>query len=276
MGQFNRQLFTLFYSQPLDALDISNLGRSKVKRVMVPFTMADAPLLAHMASIQVSVVLRLNERDYYRDDIGAVVKREVSWRMQHARIEAVICGVEPDNGVNLNYGSPDWDAQKAWKHAAYLGKVIEGLRGTGVKVVSPGWTAQSISEDEIPCPGRATWAEICRHTYDLCDGCGHHEYQYGWRSEVDRLRLKFSLKAAQERWHKPLWVDELGVMTGSQVERMQAYIDVARMLETHPLGQRVEMLAPFVSNGNANGWDAGYLLRDPAAYDMLGAFLQGN
>jgi hypothetical protein len=79
-------------------------------------------------------------------------------------------------------------------------------------------------------------------------------------------------------WHKGLIIDEVGISGGhTQQEKMHAYIDIAQLLLTHrALGSRVDALIPFVSNGdpgNPPSWDRRYLLRDPACYAELGAWM---
>jgi hypothetical protein len=135
---------------------------------------------------------------------------------------------------------------------------------------------RSISEDDPPQPGEATWSEITRLQYDACDGNACHLYTYNWTGPIDELRVKFALQRFATERHKMLWVDELGVNSGTPIERMRAYIDIAQMLVSEPVGRRVTMLCPFVCNGNPGNppsWSPGYVLTDPACYAELGAWL---
>lgn len=60
---------------------------------------------------------------------------------------------------------------------------------------------------------------------------------------------------------------------GTALERMRVCIEVAQLLITHPLGKRIVGFMPFCSNGDGLGWPVGYLMRDPAAYAALGAWM---
>jgi hypothetical protein len=84
--------------------------------------------------------------------------------------------------------------------------------------------------------------------------------------------------------HKPICIDELGVGNASMsdVQKMAAYIAVAEILlsrvdgRQHALGQRCELLCPFVSNGDPGDppqWEPYFLLKDPACYAELGRWM---
>jgi hypothetical protein len=132
---------------------------------------------------------------------------------------------------------------------------------------------RSISEDEPPQPGQYTWAEILRLSYDKAQGNAVHLYTYNWQTLVDIFRVKFAMKHYEGMWHQPVWIDEVNINSGTPVARMNACIAIATMLITHPLGRRVVSFCPFVSNGDGVGWPIGYLMRDPQAYDALGAWM---
>ena len=88
--------------------------------------------------------------------------------------------------------------------------------------------------------------------------------------------MRRHLWVEQGRRHKPLYIDEVGVAgSRSPVDKMQSYLKLATKL-LGPTGERVECLAPFVSNGTGVGWDPKFLLRDPAAYQLVKRFMDGE
>jgi hypothetical protein len=276
-----RDAFTLFWSIQPTEQDWRNLNASKVKRVMLTYDLAlhDRAMLAHLASLQKRVVIRLTEENVF-NIAPAIIRQRLDDIVRTITVDAVILGCEPENGFDMEYGSPNWgnrgDQPWVWHHAARVSLLHEALDGMPFKRVSPGWTMRSISEDEAPQPGVVTWAECTRMAYNKFDGNAAHIYQYGWTSVVDELRFKFALKEAQARHHKPVWIDEVGISSGSDVERMRAYIAIATMLLQHKLGDRVEMLCPFISTGDPGdppAWDGRLLIRDAEAYRLLGAFM---
>jgi hypothetical protein len=277
--------FCLFFSLPLTVKDWDNLDASHAKLVMLPYVYADVPTLIKLNQRGCSVVIRLGEGDYYGGDDPGRVMDMVLYLSQYCPIYCIIVGVEPENGISFKYGAPDWGQLKAYEHRARFDAMRLPLQAQGFKVVSPGWTMRSISEDEPPQPGKTTWREICTlpqtvngvlsYGYDGANGCGVHIYQYGWDGPVDELRLKFAVKDWQSLLHQPLYIDELGI-TGkmSQQEKMAAYTEIADILMTSVLGQRIELITPFVSNGTPNGqWSPGFLLTDPVAYQKLGQWI---
>jgi hypothetical protein len=271
----NKQAFTLDFSLPLTAQNWVDLLNSHVSQVMLALEFADIATLDRLRSMGVRVILRVSEDAYYDDIAPRRIGLQVQAATAHATVVAVIAGCEPDVGVNWRYGAIDWAQAHAYGHARRLDNVRRVLQAQGVRVVSPGWQMRSISEDEPAQPGRQTWAEIVRLTYDQCDGSGVHLYQYGWQGVVDELRVKFALREWQELYHKPLYLDEVGIAgSASPVDKMRAYLSMADMLIAHPLGERIAMFCPFVSNGTPNGqWDEHFLLDDPECYTLLGAWM---
>lgn len=302
-----RQDFCLFFSLALSDADWNNLDLSGVQRVMLPLSLAHArpDILARLAGMGVRLIIRLEE-DYYNDEAPKRVTLQVKDAQRLVPVEAIIVGVEPDNAFNLNYGSPTWGQPHAYEHRAAAWRVFNALvaAGLGMELVSAGHTMHSISEDEVPAPGREAWAEICRPLYSQMDGAGAHIYGYGSDGHyINTVRALFALKAAQERFHKPIWIDEIAFDSGSQVERMDAVLRFARLMERHwngkewiphPLSHRVRMICPFVSNGDPYKRDAqGNILRDaegkplthwkpellinnPQAYELVGRYMAGN
>lgn len=289
---FTKQRFALFFSLPLDNQDWANLAASHVKLAMLMLPFADAATLRRMRDMGIRVVLRVPEESYYEDTAPFRIKSEVMTAMQSCPVEAVLVGNEPDAAQDLGYGSPSFGQPFAYVHRRRFDAVRVALQGVGIKVISPALIMRSISEDEAPAPGQVTWREILclpdtqgKYGYLEADGNGVHIYGYGWDGPVDELRYKFALKIAATLWHKELWIDEVG-MTGkyTQVEKIAAYIDMTEILlsvqnngKQHPLGQRVNLLCPFVSNGTPGdppAWSPGFLIRDPAAYALLGNWMR--
>jgi hypothetical protein len=275
---FTKDKFTLFFSMPLDAQDWANLNASGVKRVMLPFEMATADQIGMFAEAGKRTILRLNEHEYYDDAMPTTIAARLAWyrSMFGDSIEALVCGVEPEHETDLSYDAPTWHQERAREHAHRVDRVRAEVQPLGIKVVSPGWTMRGISETDTLQPGEMAWRELCAPTYHQCDGCGFHLYTYNWLSVVDSLRVYFALQKACVFWHKPIWLIEVGVGSSGPVERMQAYLDIANILldPALPFSKRVEMFCPFVSNGTGEAWDRGYLLKDPACYDLLSHWMR--
>lgn len=288
---FTKQRFALFFSLPLGEQDWANLTVSRVRLVMLMLPFADPGTLARMRDMGIRVVLRVPEDAYYEDGAPERVRAGVLACMQSCPVEAVMVGNEPDAAQDLTYTANTWGQPFAYVHRRRFDAVRRALQGVGIKVISPALIMRSISEDEPPAPGQVTWREILclpdevgEYGYLEADGAGAHVYGYGWEGPVDELRYKFALKHYQTLWHRPLWVDEVGI-TGhrSPVEKMRAYIDMAEILlsqvngRQHALGQRVEFFCPFVSNGEPGfppAWSPRFLLTDPACYTLLGDWMR--
>ena len=283
----NKSDFTLFFSLPLDETDWQNLAASQVKRVMLPFSVATPDTLSRFAQMGLRVVLRVEEGSYGDPSAGGRIAQGVIAARSHAVIDAVIIGTEPDAGPDWTFGSRNWGQERAFAHRSAFDRVRHALQFARIRAISPGWTTRSVTEDDPPQPGRTSWREIMSGPeilqdgtrsfgYQDADGCGVHFYQYRLVSAVDELRFKFYLKEQAELWHKPLWIDEVNIDNGDPLTRMRACIAMADMLVSGPFatGPRVAMFCPFVSNGDAHGWSPGYLMRDPACYTELGAWLR--
>lgn len=279
----------LFFSMPLDAQDWANVQRSTVQEIMIPWRWGAGnetyQVLTEAAKRKLRVILRLTADDMQRAlftltaDLRAVSSLLVP--------SAIILGVEPDAGFKAEWGT-DWGDQAAWGHVARLRAVADALHPFGIPLVSPGHLSRPYTESEPPQPGIMPWREICAPAYngDLKEGRsngiganGVHLYAYSWvpGSFIDRLRLHYQLNLAATLWHQRLWIDEIGVATGTELQRMIAICDMARAIEGEPGGNRVDKLIPFVSNGQSDGsWNPDYVMRDPACYDALAAYLAGH
>lgn len=276
---FTKDKFTLFFSMPPDDVDWANLRASRARRVMLPLWLATPELVERLRQAGVGhVTVRLEESDYYTP---AARSRAIGkcGRLRGTIVATCILGVEPENGIDLSYGSPDWGHARAREHADAVQQMAAMLAGFGWKLVSPGWTARVKSETEI-APGEHAWRELCAPAYQALHGCGVHIYTYQVEGIVDELRLMWLVSKWAGWWHKPIYIDEIGVDKGTQVERMRVYLWVASYLLNPrlPANGRVEMLCPFVSNGdpgdpNSPKWPPGLLLRDPECYRLLGAWM---
>ncbi|HYP39344.1 MAG TPA: hypothetical protein VEX13_03205 [Chloroflexia bacterium] len=277
---FTKDKFTLFWSLPPDELDWQNLRASRARRVMMPFNIAFSrqDVLSRLRQEGRRVVLRIEEHTYSTDGAPAAIRSRFRTMRQLVNIDAVIIGCEPDDLVpSLEYGAPSWGQDHANEHQFRLDRVRAALQPEGVTLVSPGLMMRSISEDDAPQPGKVTWREIIAPAYNKCDGNGVHIYGHKWESFVDALRAKFALKQAMELFHKPLWIDECGFGLGTETTAMNGWISFAGMIMAQPrLAARVEMICPFVSNGDPGDppvWPRRYLVRDTAEYQRLGTFL---
>lgn len=280
-----REDFTIFWSVPPDALDWSNVLTSGVRRVMLPWAFATPTLLAKLRLHGIRAIIRLDESDYYGDNAPTAIRLGLEERVRAGDVEAVVIGVEPENGINMRYGSPSWRHDLAQRHAAATNRVARAISGLGLKVITAGWTMRGVDpQHDPPEPGVTSWREHTAYAYTdvTIAGNGFHLYEYDWiwqadGRNVDFERAQITLRTAQEHFHKPLWIDELGIDHGTPVQRVRAYLDFCRWLLADHLGGRVECVAPFVSNGTPNGhWEAGKLIRDPAAYVLIAEFMAGR
>lgn len=289
---FTKAKFGIFWSLPPATGDWANLTASGVKLVMLPLEFTGAETLLRLAGMGCRVLVRVQEGSYYDDNAPARIRNQILAVRQLCPLEAVIVGNEPDHTLNWEYSSAGWGQEFAYVHRRRFDAVRRALQGAGVNVIAPATIMRSISEDEAPAPGRVTWREIMclpeqfnqEVGYLAADGCGVHLYSYHWDGPVDLLRWLFALKQQAELWHKPLYIDEVGVAdSDSPLDKMRSYINMAEKLlsvrggRQHPLGQRVECLIPFVANGDPGdppAWDPRFLLRDPVAYQELGIWMR--
>lgn len=288
---FTKQKFGVFWSLPPDDLDWSNLATSRVTLVMLMLDHADRPILERLALMGCRVILRVAEGSYYQDEAPTRITARAVWARAICPVEAVIVGNEPENALDLSIGSGTWGQQFAFLHRKRFDLTRIALQSAGVRVISPAYTCRMLTETDKPQPGEQAWWDICtdsqteyteqegQYGYHSANGNGVHVYTHNWLGPVDELRVAFMLQRLQSMWHLPLYVDEVGMNSGPPLDRMRCYIDIGQLLlERHyPYGARVEALIPFVGNGtpgNPPAWSPGYLMRDPAAYAMLGDWMR--
>ncbi|MBF6615075.1 MAG: hypothetical protein IVW55_18385, partial [Chloroflexi bacterium] len=276
---FSKGRFALFWAVLPTQADWDNLDASHVRLVMLTMQVAaHGDVLRGLQSRGIRVVLRLAQGS----DTGKppnVTLTAVRAVAAVVGVEAVIVGCEPDNGFRMDYGSPDWGQSAAYAEGRRVDELRRLLVWAGYRVVSSALTCREISETDV-APGLHTWREIVGPAYQQCDGCAWHLYMYDWAGVVDQIRAMFALSKAVGWWHKPIWIDEIGLPSTrlSDIEQMQAYIDVANMLldSRRAWGTRIEMLCPFISAGDpraGQAWDASLLLKDVEAYRLLGRWM---
>lgn len=284
---FSRDKFGVGWTMPPDAQDWDNLRRSRVKLVQITFNIATEALVSTLANRGITTItVRLNESDYYTSEQRRVSTDRIA-RLMRLGLTHVIIGVEPENAVDMRYGSRTWGQEQAYLHGNATREMYLSLFALGVKTISAGWTVRGWFRnwDEGVQPGVYPWLEETRLAYNDCDYNGAHLYMSDGTTYDIEERARVYLWEEQARRHKPLWIDELGVTpsVGDNVAKMGIYLRFASYLlrtdRRQPLGgagERVEALIPFVSNGNGIGWDPRFILRDPAAYDLLGAWIRGT
>jgi hypothetical protein len=294
---FSKQRWCLFFSMPLDEQDWRNLNVSKVRLVMLPFSLAynHPDLLGHMAALQKRLILRIDEGELYTTD-PYVFRQRLYAMIRSVQVEAVIIGNEPEGGHDMTFSSPNWGQDWAKHHKQVLDEVRVALSNLGAKLISPGWTVGRKREIDPLLPGRIAWRIEVGEEYGRCDGNGGHVYLNEWGGEQglqNEIGYLNQVNNLCEMYHKPVWLDEVGITQGSDLEQMRAYIRMSDMLldRSWEAGSRVELFSPFISNGDpykrdgegnilkdAAGnplwhWNPKYLLRDEGAYSELGRYL---
>jgi hypothetical protein len=237
-------------------------------------------VLAHLAALGKRVIIRLEE-DYYDHDAPQRIRGQVRDAMRLVPVDAIVMGVEPDAPFSLKYGAPSWGQDSARSHANAMAKVRQALADLGPRLISPGWTAGMKHVVDDLYPGKQAWRLECGEAYAECDANGGHVYLHVWRGWQDEFYFINQVNELAQMFHKPLFIDEVGVTDGSDVEQMRAYIRMTQMLEDEhwEAGQRVVGFVPFISTGDPGNppvWNGKYLLKEEAAYQLLGTFMGGN
>jgi hypothetical protein len=271
--------FTLsWFALPTEA-DWRALNVSGVSRVLLSYGIAKyhRDVLAHLAGLGKRVVIRIASADEDTPGACAAVLRSVA---KMVTVDGVILPPnEPDHGHDLTYGSPDWGQAAAYYARSIIDVYRGAIRGVGLQTIAPAMShpPEAISEDGPPLPGRVTWREIVAPSAHLCDGVASHcGYTLGWQSDVDRFRFRYGLKRAAEEAHKPLWIAEATYPTDDDMAQMACAIEQADIIMRHPAGERVRMYAPFINLGDPGdppAWDSRYIIRNEAAYHLLGQWL---
>ncbi|HEX8221695.1 MAG TPA: hypothetical protein VF914_21080 [Chloroflexia bacterium] len=293
--------FCLFFPEPLDETDFKNLEASEVKRVQLFFRAAlNRPeMLKRLKAMGVRVTLRLEEPGqdepveftYYGANAWLWVRSGLLQIGQLVNVEAVIVGNEPEQPYDLSWSSANWGNNpdgkwargKVWHHAFAFEQVRKALADLPVKVVSPGWSCQRMTPNDRPQPGRASWGRSCADAYNGAfitrpeEGeklaTGAHIYVHNWLSDEDINRFKWELANELERCHRVVWINECNSNNGTPLQRMAAVLAMADLVRGHRDGGRVGSFCPFVSNGLGNAYGAGYIMRDPECYKLLGRWL---
>jgi hypothetical protein len=301
---FDISRFGLFFSWILSEADWTNLERSQVRMVMLPWNedISDDATLRRIARLrpggqEVRVVLRI-----FPEELDTHVGT-LQGRMMHVqslcKLEAIQIGNEPDEGIDFSYGGEEWKPERIYKeHLPRLLAIKAALQNHGVQLITPGWWNRPIGEDGPPWPGQIALARDCAPVYNQFDGAGVHIYEGGWPnlpspdparpeyygSWIDWARFGFKVGYYQSLWHKPVWIDEFNVNPGDQKPMPQTYhmaacISAAEaIMRSRKLRPRVEFFAPFVSNGykESFAYPLKYIMDDPECYELVRAFVTRN
>lgn len=286
-----RSYFALFWSLQPSAQDWQNLTVSRVRRLLLPYSLAmhDPALCQELSRREYTYIVRLLGEDY---DVGRqwiCAQNLADLRVLAPGMEAVILGNEPDHGYIWRYGSLDWGHEAAQRHAYTMSAMRRALERVPVPAISAAWTMRGHSMGEaggdLPLPGMISWREHTNYAYTACDGNAAHFYAHDWITQGDGRNAGMERFVRWLAWqqtlhHKPLWLDEVGINSGTQVERMRGYIQMADFLTRGRLGERVELFCPFISVGDPGepdpAWDRRYLITDPRCYELLGEFMEGH
>lgn len=286
----NRATLALFFPEPMDALDRQNLLTSGVRRVQLflDTAVSHPEQLDWLAAQSVKVILRISEPDrgkeassYYNPNTYGDILNRIRTVKEHVGVEAVIIGNEPEHDYDLTWSSLNWGNNpdlwfrapggKASAHAGAVAQLGNAVKALGVGVVSPGWSHKRIRPQQSPQPGRMSWRELTLPAYNACDANGAHLYADDWASPEDENRYLWALGEEIARCHRAVWVNETNVHKGEDAWQMQSVIKMYQLIQSQAWGGRMVSFCPFVSNGNGAAYDPIYIIRDPAAYAMLGA-----
>lgn len=294
------QYLSIFYPAPMDTTDYNNLDRSGVRRIQMFYRTALAlpGQLGELKRRGIRVTLRLEEpgsndpkpTTYYNGQSRMQIRDNLYALSKAVWLEAVIAGNEPEIEYDLTWHSatavgwgntantePLYAGGRLWEHQAAVAVLKSTLSGLPIRVVTPGWSHRRMTPNDPPQPGRATWARGCSEAYGEADCNGAHIYALYWLTEEDRNRFKWALGGELERCHRNVWINECNVGHGTALERMAAVIEMAQIARSHrEFGYRVESFCFFVANGLGVGYSGGFILRDPAAYDLLGTYMRSE
>lgn len=290
-----RATFSLFFPEPMDGIDRTNLVVSGVQRVQMFFLTAYAlkDQLRWLQSQGIRVTLRLDEpnkddaegiaRSYYNTATHGEIKRKLAEMKGLVTVEAVICGNEPEIEYDLTRGSPNWGNNpepnfplgKAFHHQYALGQLRSMLDGSGTTLVAPGWSHKRIVPRQPPQPGRSVWERICAIEYNKCAAGGSHLYAFGWESAEDENRYLWAAGIDLGRVQTAMHINETNVDSKrlTPVDRMRAVLAMYELLSAQPWSDAITSFAFFVSNGRAGQEWSHMIIRDPQAYQLLGAWL---
>lgn len=295
--------------------DWHNLDRSLVRQVMYPFGFAADELrimrerpseqssLKGFAERGLKLILRIFPEDFERFDKGTMqsMARDIAAVMQlrGGRLVALIVDNEPD-WHPVNYGmkwGETWGNSEpknaARAYAEHLQEWGAVLKLPGVQLVAGALAMRDWGGNSPPLPGQAAWAEWIRPVVaSHYHGWGAHYYNSSWPIEVetpwDNAELRGDVWRFSEflKWwgsinHRTIWLDEVNIDRGEQhaispEARMLSCLGMASFCAYHPNGQRVAMIAPFVSNGFGNAYPARYVMTEPKCYELVRRYMEGT
>jgi hypothetical protein len=293
MGFNKRTALQLFFPEPMDSQDYTNLRMSGIKRVQMFYKTALVlpRQLEELNRMGVAVTLRLEEphmvlvaESYYNAATHPSIRAGVEQIKRRVAVEATVAGNEPAHGYDLTWRSRNWgnnpDAEfpnaggRAVAHAQGVEGVTAALRGVS-NVITPGWEHKRITPRDHPQPGRMTWRELCLGAYNKCDN-GAHLYAHSMLSPEDENRFLWALGEEVARCHRAVWLNEVSVKSTAldDVGRMAKIRLMADLIAQQEWGDRVVSFCPFVSNGRPDEEWSNMIMRAPQAYFELGGWLQ--
>ena len=290
-----RATFALFYPEPMDEIDRTNLMVSGVSRIQMFFLTAYVlkDQLRWLQSQGIRVSLRLDEpnrddadgiaRSYYNTATHGEIKRKLIEMKGLVNVEAVICGNEPEIEYDLTRGSPNWGNNpepnfplgKAFHHQYALGQLRSMLEGSGTVLVTPGWSHKRVVPRQPPQPGRSVWERICAIEYNKCAAGGVHVYAYGWESDEDVNRYLWHAGIELGRVQTAAWWNETNTDNKrlTPLDRMHACLAMYEQMAQQNWSEPIKSFCPFVSNGRAGQSWSHMIMRDPACYTLLGQWM---
>ena len=291
-----RQTFALFFPQPMDEADKTNLLISGVQRIQAFLNIAhnNREQLRWLAGHGIRVVFRIDEpsrgnaaevaASYYRVAGRVEIARkigEIRMDVPGLNIEAVIGGNEPEIEYDLRRNAVWGDRPEAnfaqgrvWEHRLAVSELRRLLAPT--LVVAPGWSHKQQTPRDAPEPGRATWGRIVSDVYNQGPG-GLHAYCINWAGPEDENRLLWWVKHELERIHGDVWINEINVVTHAldtqPVDRMRAVLAMYDLLAAQQWSGAIKSYCPFVSNGLPGQQWSNMIMRARGCYEFLAQWM---
>ncbi len=290
----------LFYPDEMSEQDHINRATSGCTRTQLFLGVGynRREMLKRLAAEGVSVIFRLEEpsRDssldvfnsYYSGQGRERIARQVAELQQDVpglHIEACIAGNEPEGEYDLtrtstttwgNKPEPAFPQGRMWQHQYAVGEVRLLLQPMGITTVAPGWSHKRLTPRDAPEPGRQSWARACGEVYNQ-GPAGMHSYLINYESAEDANRLLWHVGIELERIQGVCWINEINVKThkldGDDVGRMGAILGAYDLIAAQPWSDAIKSFCFFAANGRTDEDFSNMIIRDPAAYAALGAWL---
>lgn len=288
----------LFWAMPPKVQDVKNANAAGVSYILMPLDIAWACRadLKHVAALGYRFVWRVEEERYYSNGNIQWVTSQLRQLFSTLPTIAAILGCEPENDYDLTRQSSNWGNKgtqahpqgKLFEHRYWLQHLITTLRAEipSLTLIAPGWSHKRVTESDPEEPGRDMWADTLKDVYRQLDGGALHIYEYSWDgiaggNHIDPKRFKDTLDLELARLRKmgieSAWLEEANITKGTDVEQMQACIEMMRVLAdpAQSYHKRMHWFSPFVSTGDPGPnevWKRALLIQDEAAYSLLGSF----